>query len=54
MDPERENYADYGSRRHLPTPADLVGCVLIALASAAIVAGFIAAVAVIDRLRPDL
>jgi hypothetical protein len=44
MDPERQDYADYGSRGRLPTPADLVGCVFIVLGSAVIVAGFIAAV----------
>jgi hypothetical protein len=49
MDPEREDYADYGSRSRLPTPADLAGCVLIMIASAVIVAGFVAMVALLDR-----
>ena len=54
MDTERQDYADYGSRSRLPTPGELAGCILIVIASAVIVAGFIVAVAVIDRIRPNL
>ena len=44
MSQERDDYADFGSRSRLPTPAALAGLVLIVMGSAVIVAGFIAAV----------
>ena len=49
MDPERQDYADYGPRSRLPTPAALAGCVLIVVEAAIIVAGFIAAAVLAHR-----
>jgi len=46
MDPERADYADFDPRSRLPTPAELTGCVFILMASAVIVAGFVATVVV--------
>jgi hypothetical protein len=46
MDPERENYADYGSPSRLPTPAALAGLVVIGLGAVLIVAAFITLVVV--------
>ena len=51
MEQERQDYADYGPRSRLPTPAALAGLVLVVMGSAVIVAGFIAAVVLVDGMK---
>jgi hypothetical protein len=48
---EQDDYVEYGPRRRLPTPAELAGCVLILIASAVVVAGFVAAVVLSDHFN---
>ena len=48
---EHQEYAEYGSRSRLPTPAALAGLVIIGLVAALIVGGFVAGVILAHRTK---